>query len=270
MITMKAVRLRIHQDLANYKKPTSFQLKESYPLPPYSTIIGMVHNMCRYQEYVDMDISIQGRYVSKVNDLYTRYEFKSGAKYEASRHQLNAGGFGIGQGVATTELLSQVELLLHIHPKEESRVEEIYRAFQMPWEYPSLGRREDLAVITEVIVTEVNEMEIDENKYMNENYYAYVPLNYYQDIGTEKETIREFDYLENSIYRSNLTSNMVVNRGTKFMLNKDYSLLNYGNSKKPKYIRIWNQVEALYTSCIYASSDYNLLSDGDGEFVFFA
>ena len=67
----EAVRIRIEQDLVNYKKPMSFQLKESYPLPPYSTVIGMIHNMCRYEEYVNMQISIQGQYKSKVNDLIT-------------------------------------------------------------------------------------------------------------------------------------------------------------------------------------------------------
>ena len=40
---MKGVRIEAYQNLVNYRKPTSFQLKESYPLPPYSTVIGMIH-----------------------------------------------------------------------------------------------------------------------------------------------------------------------------------------------------------------------------------
>ncbi len=72
----KAIRLKLYQNMVNYKKPTSFQLKETYPLPPYSTIIGMVHNLCDYKEYKEMEVSVQGKYHSKVNDLYTRYEFK--------------------------------------------------------------------------------------------------------------------------------------------------------------------------------------------------
>ena len=39
---MKAIRLHCFQNLANYKKPSSFIIKETYPLPPYSTIIGMI------------------------------------------------------------------------------------------------------------------------------------------------------------------------------------------------------------------------------------
>lgn len=72
---MKGIRIEAYQNLVNYKKPTSFQLKESYPLPPYSTVIGMVHAACGFTSYVPMQVSIQGKYHAKVNDLWTRYEF---------------------------------------------------------------------------------------------------------------------------------------------------------------------------------------------------
>jgi len=75
---VKAIKITARQTLASYRKPSSMQIKESYPLPPYSTVIGMIHTACGFQEYVDMSISIQGSYYSKVNELYTRYEFKPG------------------------------------------------------------------------------------------------------------------------------------------------------------------------------------------------
>lgn len=96
--------------------------------------------------------------------------------------------------VATTEFITGRIVASYPSERRKQNWKKYIGHFKCHGEYPSLGRREDLAVITEVIVTEVNEMEIDENKYMNENYYAYVPLNYYQDIGTEKETVQEFDY----------------------------------------------------------------------------
>ena len=68
------IRVELYQNLCNYKRPTSFQLKETYPLPPYSTVIGMIHKICGYKTYNPMKISIQGTYESKVNDLWTRYE----------------------------------------------------------------------------------------------------------------------------------------------------------------------------------------------------
>ena len=96
---MKAIRLKIKQNLVNYKFPTSFQLKETYPLPPYSTIIGMVHNACNYLEYKPMTVSVQGKYHSKVNDLATRYEFKSGMNFDATRHQIKVGEYGVSMGI---------------------------------------------------------------------------------------------------------------------------------------------------------------------------
>ncbi|WP_086283955.1 CRISPR-associated protein Cas5 [Candidatus Enterococcus wittei] len=45
-------------------------LRETYPLPPLSTVIGMVHKLCGYQEYESMDISIQGNYLHL--DVYKR------------------------------------------------------------------------------------------------------------------------------------------------------------------------------------------------------
>ncbi|KDE61832.1 hypothetical protein [Fusobacterium necrophorum] len=77
----------------------------------------MIHNLCPYKEYHPIKISIQGKYISKTNDLYTRYEFKSGAKYNKSRHQMETGGYGIIRGVSTIKLLSQVQLILHIRPE---------------------------------------------------------------------------------------------------------------------------------------------------------
>ena len=120
---MKGIRIEAYQNLVNYRKPTSFQLKESYPLPPYSTVIGMIHAACGFTNYVPMKVSIQGRYYSKVNDLWTRYEF-AGNSYEEGRHQLKSEdctgkSYGITRGVATTELLVDIELIIHVVPEDE-------------------------------------------------------------------------------------------------------------------------------------------------------
>ncbi|KXA14332.1 CRISPR-associated protein Cas5, Tneap subtype [Fusobacterium equinum] len=248
---MKAVRVILYQDLVNYRHPMSFQLKESYPLPPYSTVIGMVHNLCRYQEYHPMKISIQGKYISKTNDLYTRYEFKSGAKYDKSRHQMDAGGFGISRGIGTAELLSQVQLILHIRPENEHETKEIREAFQTPWEYPSLGRREDLAVIQEVKEVEITQRTHKDAK-KKEDLYAYIPL----------------EYLEEGLVEGRNTERGVKARGTKYLLNKRYYLENYGKEKDPKWIRRWEKVKVLYTSKITTKAMKQLWLDEDNYMVF--
>lgn len=247
---MKAIRLKLYQNLVNYKKPTSFQLKETYPLPPYSTVIGMVHNLCGYKEYKEMDISIQGKYYSKVNDLFTRYEFKNGMTYDKTRHQLQVGNFGVGRGISTTELLVDVELLIHIIPEDQNLVEEIEKAFLFPIEYPSLGRREDLVKIEEVKVVDIVEGVLEKTVRGAEDYSAYIPL------GT----------LEN-IELKNKVQGIRVS-GTRYRLTKNYELINNGTKSRPKIFRNWKKVDVIYGSNISALRKKIISLDEDGNLVF--
>ncbi|KLE16528.1 type I-B CRISPR-associated protein Cas5b [Clostridium sp. C8] len=246
----RAVRIKLTQDLVNYKKPTSFQLKETYPLPPFSTVIGMVHSLCGYDEYKKMKVSVQGRSVSKTNDLYTRYEFKSGMKYDETRHQLKVGEFGVSRGVATAELLVDVELLIHIIPEDDSLIEEIEKAFRYPKEYPSLGRREDLVTIEEVKVVsvrnEVPRKSIDGEK----SYGAYIPLEIINSIK-----------MKNSIQGVKFT-------GTRYRLNKNYKPVNYGTEKLPKIFRKWHKEEVIYATNISFLRKHESYLDDDNYLVF--
>lgn len=72
---MKAIKLHCFQNLVNYKKPSSFIIKETYPLPPYSTVIGMIHAACGFKRYHRMKLSIQGNNQGMVSELYARYSF---------------------------------------------------------------------------------------------------------------------------------------------------------------------------------------------------
>ncbi len=247
---MKAIRVKLWQDMVNYKKPTSFQLKETYPLPPYSTIIGMIHNLCGYDEYKEMKISVQGKYFSKVNDLYTRYEFKNGMKYDSTRHQLQAGEFGISRGISTIELLVDVELLIHIIPEDQSLLAEIKEAFENPVEYPSLGRREDLAVILEVKEVEIFEEELKKSQRGDEDYSAYIPLRM-----IEKMKVK------NNIEGIEIT-------GTRYKIPKNYELINYGSKTVPKIFRKWNKEEVVYGTNISALRKQTVFLDEEDKIIF--
>ena len=251
---MKAIRLKIFQNLVNYKLPTSFQLKETYPLPPYSTVIGMVHNACEYTEYVPMRVSVQGKYHSKVNDLMTRYEFKPGMSFDKSRHQLNVDGFGIGRGVSTVELLSEVELLIHIVPENQEFVEEICEKLTYPHEYLSLGRREDLIVFGELPkIVEVEETELEEDLSIKNSYSAYIPIGILKD---EAVKIGSREGVKIS--------------GTVYKLTKDYEIKNYGTAKSPKNFRVWNKIKVVYGSDVTGLEEENVYVDEDKNLVFLA
>lgn len=252
---MKSIRLKLKQNLVNYKLPTSFQLKETYPLPPYSTVIGMVHNTCNYIEYKPMKISVQGKYHSKVNDLATRYEFKNGMTFDATRHQIKVGEYGISRGVSNVELLSDVELVIHIVPEDENLIEEIFNAFKAPREYISLGRREDLVVVDEVKIVEISEERIkDENLRIDRDYRAYVPV----EIIDKKKV-----FVEGNI-------DTIQYKGTMYNLTKDYVSVNYGSTKSPKFFRKWNKVKVHYVSNIVASRRRAITIDEDRYMVFLA
>ena len=251
---MKAIRLKIFQNLVNYKLPTSFQLKETYPLPPYSTVIGMVHNACEFTEYVPMKVSVQGKYHSKVNDLATRYEFKPGMNFDKSRHQLNVDGFGIGRGVSTVELLSEVELLIHIVPENQEFVEEICEKLTYPHEYLSLGRREDLIAFGELPkIVEVEETELEEDLSIKNSYSAYIPI----------------EILKEEAVKIGSKEGVKIS-GTVYKLTKDYEIKNYGTAKSPKNFRVWNKIKVVYGSDITGLEEENVYVDEDKNLVFLA
>jgi len=251
---MKAIKLKLYQNMVNYKVPTSFQLKESYPLPPYSTVIGMVHSLCDFKEYKPMKISISGSYFSKVNDLYTRYEFKNGNPFEMGRHQLNVNGYGINRGVATAELLVDVNLTIHIIPEDQSEefLNTIFEAFKYPREYPSLGRREDIVLIKDVKIIDVEKKKLEKDLSNGEDDFAYIPVNFIQEklvnYGDKKNGM--------NIY------------GTRYELTKNYILNNIGTKSKPKMIRSWEKEEVIYSSNIKGFKRREVPVDTDNEIVF--
>ena len=57
---MKILKLKLYQETACYKKPFATKVAETYPLPPYSTIIGMFHKILQAGpgEYFPIDVNL--------------------------------------------------------------------------------------------------------------------------------------------------------------------------------------------------------------------
>ncbi len=72
---MKCLRITLTQTSANYRKEESDKNKMTYPLPPFSTVIGALHNACGYKDSHSMNISIQGKLESMGRKAYTDYCF---------------------------------------------------------------------------------------------------------------------------------------------------------------------------------------------------
>lgn len=202
-----------------------------------------------------MEISIQGKYFSKVNDLYTRYEFKNGMTYDEKRHQLKVGDYGVGRGIATAELLVDVELLLHVIPENQGLVEQIADAFRTPVEYPSLGRREDIATIQEVkVVAFERNIKFDKNISVDTGYGAYIPS---EDV--ENKAV---------IFGQDVNIGRRNNLGTRYLLTSTYELVNRGTAKAPKMFRNWLKKDVFYATDVTVSARRSYSKDEDDKLMF--
>lgn len=201
----KAIRVECFQTLVNYRKPSSFIIKESYPLPPYSTVLGMIHTACGFPkgEFHSMKISIQGKNAGTVSELYTRYSFSFNTKYENGRHQLciqeENQSYGVYKGIAYMELICNNEMIFHIVPSE-CDFERVYQSLQNPVVYLALGRHEDLLDIKKVEVVELRE---EENAITKND--IYIPVNSFIDIGNKSVTVytltKEYEITKEGIRR---------------------------------------------------------------------
>lgn len=72
---MRALRIVLTQNKAHYRKEESLQNKMTYPLPPFSTVMGALHYACGFKAYKPMGLSIQGTYQSLTKQPYTDHAF---------------------------------------------------------------------------------------------------------------------------------------------------------------------------------------------------
>jgi CRISPR-associated protein Cas5t len=200
---MKAVKIKCWQQTASYRKPASLDLKETFPLPPYATVIGMVHAACSFTSYQPMRVSVQGTYHSIISDLYTKYEFLGYDAKDLKRHNIvfkdNGKQFdlyavdyrrlpgadaddwpkyGINRGTSRVELLVDVELVLHICPDDQSLVPIVEQGLLYPAKYLSLGRHEDLLKVEDVKIVDITSE--PEEKPDQLNHDAFIPMPYLQ------------------------------------------------------------------------------------------
>lgn len=188
-IMEKAIRIECFQNLVNYRKPSSFIIKESYPLPPYSTVLGMIHRACGYQpgEFHSMKISIQGKNTGSVSELYTRYSFSFDTKYDAGRHNICIKeadkAYGAFKGIAHVELICNNSMVIHVVPSEED-FNTVYESLKNPPVYLALGRHEDILDISKVEI-----VELSYGEEVNVNNDIYIPIESDIDTGNKATTI---------------------------------------------------------------------------------
>lgn len=106
---MKILRIKLKQAQASYTREETVDNHTTYPLPPFSTIIGALHNACDYTSYRPMDISVQGKYGSMQKEYYTRRFLLNSLNqdrnilvYLPNPNILSTGLITIGEGLKKT------------------------------------------------------------------------------------------------------------------------------------------------------------------------
>ena len=146
---MKIMRLKLFQETACYKKPFAFKVAETYPLPPYSTVIGMFHKILQAKsgEYFPMNISIQGEFES----IFSNYQ---NLRMYKGKDEVTAMPRNVHQ-------LLNINLIIHVKGEDEVS-DKIYNNIINGEETFTLGRNEDLVRIDEVkIINQVSKIDTE-------------------------------------------------------------------------------------------------------------
>lgn len=160
---MKALRIKAYQETACYKRPFANKVTETYPLPPYSTVKGMLHAVMNANELIPFSLSIQGDFETLIVDYRKTYLVKKNTVNMPIIFDglaVEVPGFTDMTSMPLyTHLLYNIELVFHIKAKD-SILHELYSKFQLIDQHVSLGRHEDLLRIDEIKMVELSELDL--------------------------------------------------------------------------------------------------------------
>lgn len=156
----KTVFIEIFQPFAQYRNPFTFYYAQTFPLPPKSTIIGMLQNACndwygnkyRAENWFNLKVSIHGGFES----FFWNYQSLIKGEIEIKNMKLYNQGLPLyGEGITSQRTpVYQQELFnghLFIFIKgEENIIEKIKESLEIPQKVLYLGRSEDVIFINKV------------------------------------------------------------------------------------------------------------------------
>lgn len=170
----KVLKIKIHQPNAHYRVPFSYQRRFTYPIPPYSTVKGLICNLMGIKDNSDerfkkirdgLLLAIYGRYEALVKE-YTWFRNLSKESHADRFHtEKNRYIDGIpqhpgGQMPVIVDVLHNVNLIIYIYHNDNEFLNCIKKAFENPSERVStihLGRAEDWVVFEEIKCIEIKQ-----------------------------------------------------------------------------------------------------------------
>lgn len=186
---MKVLRIKIYQPEANYRVPFSYQKRFTYPIPPYSTVKGLICNLMGIESDSDEDfkniknisLGIYGTFDNMIKDyIWFRNLSKDSHKGSFVSLYNRTMDFTVrhpgGQIPVKIDTLNSVNLIIYIYHRDIKFLEKIKEAFINPIDRNStisLGRAEDWLVFNEIKEIELTTGRIkDVNKI---DYYTWIP-----------------------------------------------------------------------------------------------
>jgi len=164
-MTKEILKIKIHQPDAHYRVPFSYQRRFTYPIPPYSTVKGLLCNVMGITNENDknfnelkegLSLAIYGNYETIVREYIWFRNLKKESHISRFGLATNRVVDGTpqhpgGQMPVIVDVLHNVDLTIYIyHP---AMLDEIKSTFEKPTKRAStlhLGRSEDWIVIKEV------------------------------------------------------------------------------------------------------------------------
>lgn len=211
------LKIKIHQPTAHYRVPFSYQRRFTYPIPPFSTVKGMICNLMGIRDDSDelfnkikkgLSLAIYGRYESIVKE----YVWFRNIEKDSHVRKFNSVWNRIidtipqhpgGQMPVTIDVLQNVNLLIYIYHPESVFLEEIKRAFENPKRRLStihLGRSEDWLVIEEIMYPV--KLRQSSMSTIDLNYFTWIPAKEFANedfIGEKYDDF--FDNLNGNLFR---------------------------------------------------------------------
>jgi CRISPR-associated protein Cas5t len=168
---MECLRVKLYTPTGIFKNPLSIKGIEVYPLPPYSTIIGLIYRaMGRKWNGEHFQISIQGDYQAIYRDYvwFKKHNFKDKE---------------LGRLPLQVPILYNLWLLIHIKASEEL-LNEIENGLKEPKELLFLSGGEYPVKVEEVKRVKCLEKFFSEEDSIKLNYHTYVPKEFKEKISS--------------------------------------------------------------------------------------
>jgi len=204
---MKALIIKIYQPTAHYRMPFTYQRRHTYPIPPYSTVIGFLCNMLgidyqgnkQYKKLRECKLSISGYFEQKLTEYiwFRNFSKKSHEKYFGSTEAREKNGeinhIG-GQSPMRIDVLENMRLNIHIAGDEAFLVEleDYLRNPGNRLETVHLGRAEDWLVFESIQKVDLFLSEKDKNY----NHFFWIP----QQMWSVENVAFDFDKAEGLFY----------------------------------------------------------------------